>query len=86
MASSRTPVIWAYASALLNKSNRAVCLALLNVIGSVGGFTGPTLIGLTKSSPRDDFMSVVLVGGLILTAGIVLVLSGRKSGRIEIPV
>jgi ACS family tartrate transporter-like MFS transporter len=66
---------WAMPGALLAGVRASAGIALINSIGNLGGFAGPYILGLTRSS-SGNFKSglLVLAGGMLLGASVVLLL------------
>jgi len=67
------PAFWALASRGLHGAAAAGAIALINSLGNVGGFVGPTVIGFVKERTGSfalSFLSIALC--LALGAGIVL--------------
>jgi ACS family tartrate transporter-like MFS transporter len=60
-------VFWALPPELLGPRSAAVGIALINAIGGVGGFIGPTLMGAVLDATGG------YTGGLLALAGVLLV-------------
>lgn len=74
------PVFWALASRGLQGVAAAGAIALINSIGNLGGFLGPTAIGLARERTGSYFASLVLIA-FCLAAGSALVLWERGRER-----
>jgi MFS transporter, ACS family, tartrate transporter len=65
---------WAMPSSLLRGTAAAAGIALINSVGNLGGFFGPYIIGLVKSSTGDFKGGLLVVAGAITAAGILALL------------
>ena len=75
------PAFWAWASRGLEGAAAAGAIALINSLGNIGGFLGPTMIGLVKSR-TGSFSASLLTIALCLASGAGLVLWERtRVGR-----
>ncbi len=73
---SYQPSFWALPPLLLTETAGAASIGLINSVGNLGGFFGPTMMGSVKSYPVG---LSILGGGLILAALIVFFLGvGHK--------
>jgi MFS transporter, ACS family, tartrate transporter len=70
------PAFWALASRGLHGAAAAGAIALINSIGNLGGFLGPTAIGYAKEKTGSYAVSLLLIA-LCLAVGAVLVLWER---------
>jgi len=76
-----TPNIWIFPTALLTRTAAAAGLALINSVGSAGGFFGPAIIGWVRQSTGSFSGALLFLAGVAaLTAAIALLL-GRIMGR-----
>lgn len=73
-----TPLMWSYASRLLSARQAPVGLALLNTIGAVGGFFGPTMMGVTSASATGRTTSSMLVALATALGGLIIVTAGGR--------
>jgi len=67
---------WAFSSSFLTGAGAAGGIALINSIGNLGGFTGPSLIGILKDH-TGDYESGMLVVAVLLAIGAALTASIR---------
>lgn len=74
---SRGP-FWALPSRFLAGSASAAGIALINTIGSVGGFAGPYAVGLVKNA-TGSFTGGLLLLALLLTASAIATLRLRRA-------
>ncbi|MEN1834895.1 MFS transporter [Pseudomonas lijiangensis] len=63
---------WALPTLFLTRSTAAVSIAVINSIGNLGGFVGPSLIGLVKGNSQSAsngllFLSALLLAGFLMT-------------------
>jgi len=64
---------WALPTLFLDRATAAVSIAVINSIGNLGGFVGPSLIGVVKGSSQSAatgllFLSALLVIAFLMTA------------------
>lgn len=62
---------WTLPTIILSGSSAAVGIALVNAIGNVGGFIGPTLIGYLKTATGGDGGAFVTLGAMALVAALI---------------
>jgi ACS family tartrate transporter-like MFS transporter len=69
---------WSMPTSFLGNRAAAGGIALINSIGSLGGFLAPTIIGVLKQQSGTYGSGMIAMGtGLLLTAGIVLALKRK---------
>jgi ACS family tartrate transporter-like MFS transporter len=75
------PAFWALPSLFLTEAAAAGSIGLINSVGNIGGFVGPTVMGFVKTSTGSYSASLYfLCGSMLVTAGILFSLGlGRKS-------
>jgi ACS family tartrate transporter-like MFS transporter len=79
---SLTPLIMARATAVVAGTAAAAGIAVVNAIGSIGGFVGPYVVGFIKGDNDSYFGGLaVLAGALILAAIITLAIRTVAEGR-----
>jgi ACS family tartrate transporter-like MFS transporter len=79
-------VFWTLPPSFLSGTAAAGGIALINAIANLGGFVGPTLMGWFKSLTGGYSLGfAALACGLIVTASVVLALSGSLSRRMLQP-
>jgi len=72
---SAYPAFWALPTAMLSGTAAAGGIALINALGNLGGFVGPSVFGLIKGATGGDTIALLaLAAGPILSAAIVLAL------------
>ena len=69
---------WCIPSLLLSGSSAAVGIALVNAIGSVGGFIGPNAIGFFRSNIGGDTGAFLGLGLMSGTAALIIFFMGRS--------
>lgn len=83
---SGLPAFWAYATAGLQGAAAAGAIALINSIGNIGGFLGPSAIGLVKQRTGSYALSLMFIGAcLALGAGLMLWERARNAHPIGLP-
>jgi MFS family permease len=77
------PVLWSVAMSRLRGVQSAAGLAMINAIGLLGGFFGPTLFGVAESRTGDPASAIHLLTfaclGALAVAGVLRVLLVRSS-------
>ena len=69
---------WCIPGLLLNGTSAAVGIALVNAIGNVGGFIGPTAIGFLRTRTGGDTGAFVGLGTMAAVAALIIVALGRR--------
>ena len=62
------PAFWCIPSAMFTGTAAAAAIALINSIGNLGGYLGPTLLGKAKDATGSYSTGMLILGGLALTA------------------
>ncbi len=70
---------WALGTALLSGTAAAGGIALINSVGNLGGFVGPTLVGVIKDRTGSNVAALLLLGGALLLMGL-LALTVKTGG------
>ena len=65
---------WGIATSILRDKGAAGGIAFINSVGSLGGFFAPTYIGLIKQYTGGYWLSMVLLGGELLVAGLIVIM------------
>jgi ACS family tartrate transporter-like MFS transporter len=68
---------WALSTTFLGGTAAAGGIALINSVGNLGGFAGPTLVGVLNDKTGNMETSLWSLGGALLIMGI-LVLAGIR--------
>ena len=72
-------VIWAYAGDLVSGAAAATGFAVINSVGTIGGFVGPSLIGWVRNHATSFSSGLAVLAGFgVLTALLALTLTGRS--------
>jgi ACS family tartrate transporter-like MFS transporter len=69
---------WALTTGFLSGTAAAGGIALINSVGNLGGFFGPTFVGVIKDRTGSDFGALLLLGGALLGMGILAILIPRE--------
>jgi D-galactonate transporter len=73
---------WALGTAMLSGTAASAGIALINSVGNLGGFVGPTLVGVIKDRTGSNVAALVLLGGALLAMGLLaLTLRGPRAGE-----
>jgi len=71
---------WAMGTAFLSGTAAAGGIALINSVGNLGGFVGPTLVGHIKDRTQSNMAALLVLGGALLLMGL-LALAVRTQKR-----
>ena len=77
------PVFWTLPTAMLSGSAAAAGIALINSIGNVGGFLGPTLVGYVRDATGSYSASLWVLAVLILMSGIAVITLNARTPRAD---
>ncbi len=72
---------WALTTAFLSGTAAAGGIALINSVGNLGGFFGPTLVGIFKDRTGSDVAALLLLGGALLCMGLLALFLPRAVAR-----
>jgi MFS transporter, ACS family, tartrate transporter len=61
---------WALGTAFLSGTAAAGGIALINSVGNLGGFVGPSLVGVIKDRTGSNVAALLLLGGALLGMGL----------------
>jgi ACS family tartrate transporter-like MFS transporter len=61
---------WAWTSGFLSGTAAAGGIALINSVGNLGGFFGPTFVGILKDKTGSNFSGLLLLGACLLAMGV----------------
>jgi ACS family tartrate transporter-like MFS transporter len=64
---------WTLPTLILSGSSAAVGIALVNSIGNIGGFVGPTIIGFMRSRTGGDDAAFLTLAGMSAVAAVICV-------------
>ena len=65
---------WALPTLFLSRTTAAVSIAVINSIGNLGGFFGPSMIGMVKESTNSTAMGLLFLSGLLAIACVMTLL------------
>src|ERR1019366_1088589 len=71
------PAFWCVPSAMFTGTAAAAAIALINSIGNLGGYLGPTLLGNAKDATGSYSTGMLILGGLSLAAAAMMMLLQR---------
>jgi MFS transporter, ACS family, tartrate transporter len=77
------PVFWQLPSTFLTGVGAAAGIAMINSFGNIGGFAGPYLTGWLRDLTGNNKSGFFVVAGLMVMAGIVVLVVGRRHEREE---
>jgi MFS transporter, ACS family, tartrate transporter len=63
---------WAFGTTFLSGTAAAGGIAFINSVGNLGGFVGPTLVGVVKDKTGNNELAFWLLGGALLLMGILI--------------
>jgi ACS family tartrate transporter-like MFS transporter len=78
--SAFTPTFWCVPSAMFTGTAAAAAIALINSVGNLGGYLGPTLLGKAKDATGSYATGMLILSGLALAAAAMTMLL-RRSAR-----
>ena len=83
------PVLWSTAMDTMHGRKSAAGLAMINSIGLLGGFFGPSIFGLVETSSGTAtgagvFLSYLFIAALVLTAVLYVLLRNAKPQRSDL--
>lgn len=65
---------WALPTLFLSRSTAAVSIAVINSIGNLGGFVGPSMIGMVKGNTNSASAGLLFLAGLLAVAFVMTLL------------
>ncbi|MDR6584308.1 MFS transporter [Herbaspirillum sp. BH-1] len=72
---------WALPTLFLSRETAAVSIAVINSLGNLGGFVGPSLIGYVKGQGHSAGTGLMFLSGLLLIAFLMTVFIRIKENR-----
>jgi nitrate/nitrite transporter NarK len=81
---STNAVFWALPSALLTGAAAAGGIAMINAVGNLGGWLGPSVFGLVKDATGSDNIALLCLalGPVIAATAVILAGHDRRLERI----
>jgi len=78
---------WALGTAFLSGTAAAGGIALINSVGNLGGFVGPTLVGVIKDKTGSSQMALLALGGALFVMGLLaLTIRPKQAGKSNVGV
>ena len=71
------PAVWAMPSALLTGSAAAGGIAMINTVGQLGGWFGPTVFGLVKDATASDTIGLLCLALAPVMSAVAVLIAGR---------
>jgi len=65
-------------AAMLSGASAAAGFALINSVGNLGGFFGPSITGWAREATGNYAMTLVVLGGFLALSGVIVLLVGRS--------
>ena len=69
---------WAMPTRLLSGAAAAAGIAFINSVGNLGGFAGPYVIGLVRTSTGQFRGGLLLVSAALVVSGVVVLIAGTR--------
>jgi len=76
---------WALGTAFLSGTAAAGGIALINSVGNLGGFVGPSLVGVIKDRTGSNMAALLLLGGALLGMGLLALTIRVPTAKTETP-
>jgi ACS family tartrate transporter-like MFS transporter len=80
---SITPIFWSLPTAMLTGIAAAGGIALINSVGNLGGFFGPSIYGLVKDATHSDGLALIAIGAFVVMSAVVVLALGHDH-RLEV--
>jgi ACS family tartrate transporter-like MFS transporter len=77
--SGSLPMFWNLPTAFLSASAAAGGIAVINSVGNISGYAAPQLVGLMRDMTGGYEMPMLVVGGLVFLAGVLVPLAARAA-------
>ena len=75
---SFTPPFWSLPTAFLRGDAAAAGIALINAVGNLGGFLGPSVMGWMKDVTGDYLIGLRLLATAAVVSGVLVLIRGRS--------
>jgi nitrate/nitrite transporter NarK len=75
--SGALPVFWNLPTAFLSATAAAGGLAFINSVGNISGYAAPQVVGLLRDTTGSYEVPMLLVGSLVLLAGVLVPMAAR---------
>ena len=74
---------WTLSTAVVNGAGAAAGIALINSVGNVGGFVGPSVVGYIKDWTNSFTMGLVFVAAIMAAGGALVLAVPDRSGHVH---
>ena len=71
-------IFWTMPAATLSGASAAAGFALINSVGNLGGFFGPSITGWAREATGNYAMTLLLLGVFLALSGVIVLLIGRS--------
>jgi ACS family tartrate transporter-like MFS transporter len=68
---------WSLPTAILTGTGAAAGLALVNAVGNLGGFAGPSIVGVIRQATGSFTVALLFLAGAMALGGAIALLFGR---------
>jgi MFS transporter, ACS family, tartrate transporter len=79
------PVFWALPTAFLSGAAAAGGIAIVNSIGNLAGFAGPSVMGMVKDSTGSFTGGLLLLAGVAVVAVVIVLLLPHETALERVP-
>ena len=83
--SGSLPVFWNLPTAFLGSAAAAGGIAVINSVGNISGYAAPQLVGLLRDVTGNYEIPMLVMGALVLAAGILVPFSARMPAGVGTP-
>ncbi len=83
--SASLPVFWNLPTAFLGTAAAAGGIAFINSVGNISGYAAPQLVGLLRDLTGDYEIPMLVMGGLVFLAGLMVPLAGHVHAEAATP-
>lgn len=84
--SGALPVFWNLPTGFLGAAAAAGGIAVINSVGNIAGYAAPQLVGLLRDVSGSYEIPMLVMGALVLLAGMLVPLAGRVPVGIAVPI
>jgi ACS family tartrate transporter-like MFS transporter len=83
--SGSLPVFWNLPTAFLGSAAAAGGIAFINSVGNISGYAAPQMVGLLRDTTGGYEIPMLVVGTLVLVAGLLVPLAARSAEAVARP-
>jgi ACS family tartrate transporter-like MFS transporter len=76
---SALPIFWTLPTAILRGTAAASGIALINSLGNLSGYLGPSMVGYLKDQTGSFQLGLIMLGGFLGMAGLLAFAATRNS-------